>query len=408
MRTLLVAAVLLNVSLVQAADHWNQYRGPDGNGQSKVTGLPLKMGEGVNVQWKTPIEGKAWSSPVVWEKQIWLTNAHEDGKKLWALCFDVETGKELHRVLAFDNPEPQFCHKENSYATPTPVVEEGRVYVHFGSHGTACIDTKTGMKVWERRDLKCDHFRGPASSPIVYKDFLIVAFDGFDVQYVVALNKKDGTTAWRKDRAYDFNVKSGDNKKAYCTASVFEIGGQQQVICPGAVATEAFDPTNGKLLWTVRHGGMNASGRPLFGHGLVYITNGMGRMVAVRPEGTGDISKNIAWESGKGIPKKSSQLLIGDLLYMVADNGVASAVEAKTGEIVWTERIGGDFAASPLFAEGRIYTFNKNGEVKVLAASDEFEVLSEGKFDAGFMASPAVVGKSLIVRSTKALYRISE
>lgn len=408
MRMLLVTALLFSPCSLLAADNWNQYRGPDGNGQSKATGLPLKMGEGVNVKWKVPIDGKAWSSPVVWDNQIWLTNAPVDGKKLWALCFDVETGKQLHKIVVFDNPEPQFCHPENSYATPTPVVEEGRLYVHFGAHGTACLDTKTGMKIWERRDLKCDHFRGPASSPIVYKDHLIVAFDGFDVQYVVALNKQDGTTVWRKDRAYEYNVKSGDNKKAYCTASVFNIGGREEVICPGAVATEAFDPDNGKLLWTVRHGGMNASGRPLYGHGLVFITNGMGRMVAVRPEGTGDITEKIAWESGKGIPKKSSQLLIGDLLYMVADNGVASAMEAETGDIVWTERLGGEFAASPLYAEGRIYTFNKEGDVKVLAAGDEFKLLAEGKFDAGFMASPAVVGKSLILRTTKALYRVSK
>jgi outer membrane protein assembly factor BamB len=408
MRTLAALFLLtLTATLSAAEGDWNQYRGPTGDGHSAAKGLPLTFSETENVTWKTPIAGKAWSSPVVWDKQIWLTNATEDGKQLSAVCVDLDSGKVVHDVLVFDVAEPQYCHPLNSYATPTPFVEAGRVYVHFGAHGTACLDTQSGKTLWSRDDLPCNHFRGPASSPIVYGELLIAQFDGFDQQYVVALNKCDGSTVWKTARAFDYRTNNGDLKKAYCTPSIIEHAGRTQLITPAAVATEALDPATGKLLWTVHHEGMNASARPVFGHGLVFITNGMGRMVAVRPDGAGDVTdSHIAWASSKSIPKKSSQLLIGDLLFMVSDTGVVSCVEAKTGEVHWSERLAGEYAASPLYAEGRIYLFNQDGEVPVIAPARELKVLATNKLSDGFMASPAIAGKALILRTTTHLYRV--
>ncbi len=406
----LFLAAAFSCSLAQAQSHWNQFRGPTGDGHAGNPGLPLKFGEKENLKWKTPIPGKAWSSPVVWDKQIWVTNAPEDGKKLYAVCVDLDTGRVVHNILVFEIEEPQFCHEMNSYATPTPFVEEGRAYVHFGAHGTACLDTKTGEKLWTRQDLECNHFRGPASSPIVYGDKLFIHYDGFDLQYVIALNKDDGSTIWKTDRAIDFKTTNGDLKKAYCTPSVIRHQGQLQLISPGAVATEAFEPDSGKLLWTVYHDGMNASARPIFDGELLFITNGMGRMVAVRPGGTGDITDSgIAWESGKMVPKKSSMLLIDGLLYMISDNGVASCVEPKTGENVWSHRINGDmYAASPIYADGRIYFFSDTGHVPVIQPGREYKLLAENQLDSGFMASPAIAGKSLILRSKTHLYCFEE
>ena len=299
------AFVLLIASSSLAADrNWNQFRGPDGTGHTDAKGLPLTFAEdGKSTKWKTPITGKAWSSPVMWGDDIWLTNATPDGKKMWAMCFDFATGAVKHNILIFENEKPQFCHDMNSYGTPTPVVEEGRVYVHFGVHGTACLDAKTGKPLWSRRDLPCDHFRGPASSPIIDGDKLYILFDGFDVQYAVALNKLTGETIWKTDRAFDFKTSNGDNKKAYCTPAVIEHGGKRMLIAPAAVATEAFDPDTGKLLWTVRTGGMNASARPIYGHGLLFVTNGMGRITVVKPQLTkngGEVPKeNIAWKRAR-------------------------------------------------------------------------------------------------------------
>ncbi len=402
------------VSDVRAAEpHWNQFRGPHGNGHTKATGLPVTFSEQQGVKWKTPIEGKAWSSPVVWGDRVWLTTAPPHGKQMYVLGVDIKTGRIVHNLLVFENAKPQFCHSNNSYATPTPVVEEGRLYVHFGIHGTACINTKTGEKIWERRDFKCNHHRGPAASPIIHGEHLIVQFDGFDVQYVVAMNKHNGKTVWKKDRAFDFKTTNGDRKKAYCTPTVITHQGVEQLISPCAVATEAFDPKSGKLLWTVRHGGMNASARPVYGNGIVFITNGMGRMIAVKPgkPGAGDISDSILWHASKGVPKKSSQILLGDLLFMVADNGVASCFEAKSGDVIWTERLGGGaYAASPLFAaaDGHIYFFSEDGDVTVIEAGKKIKVVARNKLSDGFMASPAVAGSDLILRTKSHLYRVGK
>src|SRR5262249_12818569 len=213
-----------------AGETWPQFRGPRGEGRTDAVGLPVRWGEKENIVWKTPIHDKGWSSPVVWGGQVWMTTARADGKELFAVCVDRETGKILHDLKVFDVEKPAFCIPFNSYASPTPVIEEGRVYVHFGTYGTACLDTATGKKLWERRDLNCDHFRGPGSSPIVFGDLLFVHFDGFDVQYVVALDKATGKTVWKKDRAIDYGTDNGDLKKAYATPTVITVQGKPQLI----------------------------------------------------------------------------------------------------------------------------------------------------------------------------------
>jgi outer membrane protein assembly factor BamB len=257
--------------------------------------------------------------------------------------------------------------------------------------------------------LECNHYRAPASSPILDGDRLVLHFDGYDYQYVVALDKHTGKTVWKTDRAFDYGTDNGDAKKAYCTPQVIEREGKRMLICPAAVATEALEPDTGKLLWTVYHDGMNASARPLFGHDLLFITNGMGKMVAVKPEGTGNITaEKLAWSSTKGVPKKSSLILDGDLLFMMADNGVATCCDAKTGEVIWAERIQGEFDASPIFSDGRIYCFSKDGLVPVFKADRKFELLAKNELDGGFMASPAVYKNSLILRSKTHVYRIGK
>jgi outer membrane protein assembly factor BamB len=400
---------LASASFAPAADNWPQFRGPDGDGRTGATGLPLKFGESEHVKWKTPIHGKGWSSPVIWENQIWVTTAPEDGKQLSAVCVARDSGKIVHEVVVFEVPEPAFCHPMNSYATPTPVIEEGRVYVHYGSAGTACLDTSTGKTIWTRQDLPCDHFRGPASSPILYRNLLIVNFDGFDLQYVVAFDKQTGKTVWKQNRELDYTGVDGDNKKAYGTPAIIEVDGEPQLISPAALATFAYEPLTGKELWRVRHGGMNVSARPLFGHGMVYLNTGAGgdKMLAVKLGGHGDVTpSHIVWKHAPGAPTRPSQLLVGDLLFMISDTGIASCLDAKTGEQIWQQRLDGKYSASPIYSEGRIYFFSEEGEVPVIEASREFKVLAVNKFDAGFMASPAVSGKALFLRTKSHLYRI--
>ncbi|MGI9472028.1 MAG: PQQ-binding-like beta-propeller repeat protein [Rubripirellula sp.] len=386
--------------------NWPEFRGPSGDGHARDTSLPVSIDESV-VQWKTPIHGKGWSSPVVWGDQIWLTTATEDGTKMSLLCVDRNTGKVTQDIVLLENQEPAFCHPMNSYATPTPVVTEGRVFVHFGSYLTACIDTQTGKVIWERKDLECDHYRGPASSPILHDGKLFIAYDGFDVQYVVALDANDGSTIWKQDRNIDYGTDNGDRMKAYCTAQIIDVDGKEQLVYPSASATIAYDPQTGSPLWTVYHDGMNASARPLHHDGLVFITNGSGSMVAVHPNGSGDVTgTHIEWSDRKGVAKKSSQLVVDGLFYMNSDDGVVSCREPSTGDIVWQKRAGGEYAASPIYADGRIYLFSIEGDILTIQPGESFQLLAETKLGDGFMASPAVVGNDLILRSKSDLYLI--
>lgn len=408
-------------SLSAAEPYWNQFRGPHGDGTTTSTKLPVAFGEGTpQIRWKVPVPGRAWSSPVIWANQIWLTNAPEvhnlaEGEKkldkpleMRAVCVDLETGKTIHNLLLFEVDVPQFTHATNSYGSPTPYLEEGRAYIHFGAYGTACIDTMTGKTLWARNDLPCDHFRGPGSSPIVYGDLLYLTMDGYDLQYIVAVDKHTGKTVWKKDRNVDFGTTDGDAKKAYSTPRLIEVAGRKLLVSPFASHTIAYDPQTGATVWSVKHGGMNAASRPLYGNGLLYINSadGPNPLLALRPEGTGDITEQIVWKMSKGVPKRSSQLLVGDLLFFMNDSGVASCIDAKTGQEVWTKRLGGDYWASPLYANGLIYCFSQTGEIPVFKATREFELVAENKLDNGFIASPAVAGDALILRTKSHLYRV--
>ena len=408
MRAAITFAAILGLMMCASADStWPEFRGPSGDGHAEDANPPVAIDESV-VRWKTAIHGKGWSSPVVWGSQIWLTTATEDGTQMSVVCVDRATGRIVHDLVLLQNKVPAFCHPMNSYATPTPVIEEGRVYVHFGSYLTACLDTSTAKVLWERRDLECDHWRGPASSPILYDGKLFVAYDGFDLQYVVALDKMTGKTVWKQKREIDYGTDNGDQMKAYCTGQVIDVAGQKQLIYPSAVATIAYDPSSGEPLWTVYHAGMNASARPLFGEGLVFITNGMGSMVAVRPDGKGDVTgTHIVWSDRKGVAKKSSQLLVDGLFYMNSDDGVVSCREPKTGDILWQKRAGGEYAASPIYAGGRIYFFSTDGNILTIKPGREFKLLAETRLGDGFMASPAVVGNEMILRSKSHLYSVS-
>ena len=404
-----------------ADENWNQFRGPRGDGTSTATGLPVKFAEGSpEIVWKTPIPGRAWSSPVIWGKQIWLTNAPEvrnlaEGQKkldqplkLSAVCVDLDSGKVIHDLVLFEVDVPQFTHATNGYGSPTPYLEEGRVYIHFGAYGKACLDSHSGKKIWERRDLPCNHFRGPGSSPVVYGDLLYLTMDGYDVQYIVALNKLTGKTVWKQDRNVDFGTTDGDAKKSYSTPLLIKSDGRDMLISPFASHTIAYDPRTGDRIWSVKHGGMNSAGRPLFGNGLLYINtaDGPSPLVAVKPTGAGDISHQIAWKSNKAIPKRPSEILVGNLLFMMNDGGVASCLDALTGEVIWSQRLKGEYWSSPLYANGLIYCFSQTGEIPVFKAARELEIVAENKLNDGFVASPAVAGDSLILRSKTHLYRI--
>jgi outer membrane protein assembly factor BamB len=430
MRISLLFAALIALQLGAAETNWPEFRGPNGDGTFASTDLPLRWSEQQNVKWKTPIHGKAWSSPVIWGRQVWLTTATTNGQELFALCLDRDSGRVLQDLKLFDVAKPQFCHPFNSYASPTPAIEAGRLYATFGTAGTACLDTRSGKVLWTRRDIECNHFRGAGSSPILYSNLFFLNFDGSDHQFIVALDKQTGRTVWQRNRSIDYRdlgpdgqpELSGDYRKAFATCHVATFDGRSTLLSPGSKALYAYDPSSGTELWRVEERTSYSSAtRPVTGHGLMFVPSGFasGQVLAIRPGRQGEVldaqapgpagmQLQVVWKTKRNAPKKPSLLLLGDLLYAIEDNGVATCWEAMTGTVVWSERIGGHYSASPLAAGGCIYLFSEEGKTTVLATGREFKKLAENQLGDGFMASPAVSGNALFLRSPSHLYRVEE
>jgi len=406
---LTLAALATGITL-QAGDTWPQFRGPDANGYSDAKKLPLVWSADKGVVWKTPIHDRGWSSPVVWKDQIWLTTATADGKKLYALCVNRDSGKVVHDIHVFDVEKPDKIAAVNSYASPTGAIEEGRAYVHFGTYGTACLDTANGKILWTRRDLNCDHHEGAGSSVTLVDNLLVFNVDGRDVQYVVALDKATGKTIWKTDRSVNFKNVTPDLRKCYSTPIIAKNGDQRQLISVGPRATMGYDIPTGKEIWKVTYGGWSIAPRPIYRDGVLYMISAYinPELWAVRTDGQGDVtSTHVLWKNGKGMPSRPSPILVGDLLYVVSSEGVVSCLEAKTGELVWKERLGNKFSASPIHVAGRIYFFDESSVTSVIEPGRQFELLAKNKLDGEeMMATPAVVGNSLIIRTAKHLYRI--
>ena len=416
---LLLLAIL--PSNLGANTYWNQFRGPN-NGIAPDANLPIEFSDTKNVQWRTPIHDLGWSSPVVWKDQVWLTTAKVDGSEVFAVCVDLETGKKVHDIKVFDVSDPQTEYNHlNTHATPTPIIEEGRIYVHFGSYGTACLDTKTGKKLWERRDLNCDHRVRAASCPIIDGDLLFLTYDGVDNQFVAALDKESGKTRWITKRSYKSGRvppkdKPNDNRKSYATPTIIEHNGKKQLISPAAEATYSYDPATGEELWFIRHGagfGYNVTCKPIFRHGLVFTNSGISKnLFAIDPSGSGDVTdSHIRWKTRRGVSNIPAPLVVGDFLYMITDSGgMVSCYKAKTGEQIYSERLGGlqNHWVSPVYANGKIYLFSRDGIFSVIEASSKFNVLYTNESDTTFVSMPAIVGNSMLIRSNTHLYRIAK
>lgn len=409
---ILLLITVASCLVIEANEQWSQFRGHYGNGIIKSTSAPINWSENTNIDWKTPIHDRGWSSPVIWNDQIWMTTATKDGNKMYAICVNKLSGKIEHDIHVFDVKSPQAITNENTYASPTPVVEEGRVYVHFGTYGTACISTKDGQILWKRRDLNCDHEigAGPASSPFIYNNFLIFNVDGRDVQYVIALNKETGETAWKTNRSVDFSDVQVNQRKAYGTPFIIPRGNTNQMVSIGAKGVYSYDPENGKELWKAEHRGWSIAPRPVYGEGLVFtmIDRDRPEMWAINPNGSGDITEtHIEWKETKRMPPRASPIIIKGLLFVVDRNGYISCIEAKTGKSIWQKRMKGRFSASPILANNLIYFFNEDTVCTIIKPTRELEIVAENKLSEDkLMATPAFDENSIYIRTEKKLTRI--
>jgi outer membrane protein assembly factor BamB len=386
-------------SLALAGDS-PQFRGPDGEGHSSEKNLPLTWSETENIRWKTEIEGLGWSTPSIAGSQVWLTTATDEGKSLRVICLDKDSGTKVHDVELFHHDNPGPIHKKNSYASPSVLIDGDRVYAHFGKLGTACLD-RNAKPLWTT-EFKYNHRHGPAGSPIVVGDLLILSCDGTDTQFVTALNKLTGKEVWKTTR---------DGAMAYSTPLVIEVGGTPQVVSTGGEWAMGYEPQTGRELWRFRYPkGYSNVPRPVYGAGLVFLCSGYDKpwLYAVRPDGSGDVTEShMAWKLDRGAPLNPSPLLIGDDLYIVSDNGIATCLDAKTGEQHWQQRLGGNFSASPLLADGRIYLLDENGKTCVIAPTkDEYRELAVNELPGRTLASIAAADGALFLRTDKAVYRI--
>ena len=398
---------------------WTHFRGSNLDGISHDKRAPLSWTETENITWKSATEGRGWSSPVVYDDQVWYTTATPDGKEMFAVCADLNTGKNLLNVKVFEPDTIYRKHAINSYATPTPCIEKHFVYVHYGRYGTACLSTETGQIIWSRTDLQCEHVQGPASSPILYKNMLILHMEGSDVQYIIALDKKSGETVWRTDRPKEcYDPLEWIGKKAYITPLIVEANGKDLLISNGAAACIAYDPETGKEIWRIVQGEDSTIAMPAEEDGIIYFYTGFvtppggnpyAELLAVDPRGQGDIAAtNIIWRVKSPVLQLLTPLVKDGLIYTVDSEGTLLCIDASTGETVWSEKLKGKYNSSPVYAAGHIYFSSTRGETIVIKEGRELEVVARNTLDGEIWATPAVVNGSILMRTSKYLYRIQQ
>ncbi len=407
---MLSCMLAIGVASASANQNWTEFRGPSGQGQAETQNLPLEWSATKNVVWKQSIPGLGWSSPVVQNGRIFLTSAtvnKGEGPSLHALCLDAATGHELWNTEVFKPAETKAnpMHGKNSHASPTPLLDGERLYVHFGHNGTACVDT-AGKIVWRQNSLGYSPVHGNGGSPILVNNLLVYNADANSDPMIVALNKANGEIAWKVKRET-----TAMKKFSFCTPLLITLNNQQQIISPGSGLVSALDPKDGHEIWRVRYGnGYSVIPRPVFGHDLIFISSGFDtpEILAIRPDGKGDVTgTNIAWRIKKGAPLTPSMVLLGEALYAVSDNGLASCFDAKTGKVHWQESVPGKYSASPLAADGRIYLQNETGTCTVLKAGKTFEILATNILPEKTLASYAVADDVLFLRTAENLYRIA-
>lgn len=389
---------------------WPEFRGPTAQGVSTATGLPTEWSKAKNVVWRTKTEGRAWSSPVVANGKIFLTDATEKGSKLQlhVVALDAATGKELWNTVVLEQQDMQAkkMHQKNSQASPTAIWQEGRIYAHFGHHGTACVD-EAGKVLWTTQEHRYSAVHGTGGSPVVVDDLLIFNADAAANPSVIALDKNTGKTRWKVARTSE-----ASRKFSFCTPLVIEVNGQRQVISPGSGVVQALNPADGTEIWHVNYGqGYSVVPRPVFAHGLIFLSTGYDKPVAyaIKPDGTGDVtSTHVVWTADKRIPHNPSMLVVGDELYMLADNGLLSCRDAKTGEVYYEDRLVGSSSASLLFADGRIYAIDEQGKSAVVKPGKKLEVIAQNNLSEKTLASMAVCDNDLLIRTEDALYRIGQ
>jgi outer membrane protein assembly factor BamB len=432
MKPLFLTFLLAATQITQAQD-WPEWRGSGAQGISSAKGLPETWSETSGVHWRKELPGRGHSTPIVVGDHLWLTTAIEktastdqaktklasntgdqpltvlESVSLHVLCVEKLSGEILHDLEVLNVKDPQWAHTLNSYASPSPIFAAGRLYAHFGSFGTICMDTSNQAILWKNQELHIMHENGPGSTPILHGKHLIIHFDGSDHQFIAAFDINTGKVAWKTARSGSMDPRP-QQRKAYGTPLMVTMNEQPVVVSPAADWVYGYEPETGRELWKVAYEGLGFSMSvcPVADAERVYISTSFGKSQVIALNYKGLKSPEITWRNNKNAPKMCSPVLTNDLLFYIDDGGIVSCIDPKTGEAHYRERLGGKFSASPIVVEGKIYFASREGVVTVIAAEKTFKILSQNTLDGSLMASPVAVDHTLYLRTDKALYRIEK
>ncbi len=392
------------------ADSWPEFRGPKGDGHADAAKVPLLWSASSKIRWKVPVDGKAWSSPIVEGDRVFVTTAVVKDEKLSleARAYDLADGKEVWKRVVFEKPAGAI-HQKNSHASPTPIIADGRLYLHFGHDGTAALDATDGKILWTQTGLAYSPVHGNGGSPALHADRLIFACDGEKDPFVVALNKDSGEVIWKTPRAVEVG-----RTFSFSTPLLIEVNGAAEAVIPGSGAVVAYDPADGKEIWRFRYAdGYSVVPRPLYHEGKIYVCSGFNRAVlfAIKADGKGDVTDtHLVWKDDKAVPKESTPIIVDDLIYLNDDKGVLSCFVAATGEELYRERLDGQggYSASPVYAGGHLFFHNGSGITTVVKPGRTFTKVAENSLGEPGLSSFAVVADGFIVRTEGHLIRIGE
>ncbi len=387
---------------------WPQFRGPNADGHVVGKPTPTQWSDTKNVTWKTNIPGLGWSSPVIGGGKLFLTTAvpQGEGLSLRTMALDAMTGqvvwdREIKRI-----PKAPSIHTKNSHASPTPILHNGSVFVHFGALGTARLSANDGTITWLCNELDYPPLHGCGGSPYLHDGKLIIVCDGSKNPFVAAVDTETGKVAWKKQRSVEARI-----SHSFVTPTVAMVEGKAQVMAPGPDHFAAYDLASGKEIWRVKAPGWSVVPQPTVAHGLVIYNHDYDNpeLIAIKLGGTGDVTdSHIAWRLKRGAPSTPTPLLIGEELYFVSDKGMASCINAKTGESHWMERLEGSFSASPVYVNGNILFLNENGGAAWVKPAKQFRVLGKNLVTGRTLATPAFAEGAMYLRTDETLFKFAE
>ena len=394
---------------VPSASEWLEHRGPTGQGIAEDVGqLPLTWSTTENITWKKSIEGKAWSTPLIKDGRIYMTNAIEQSEtkvSLHVMCLNLVDGSPIWEVKVFDSQKDLQKHSKNSHASSSPIIEGDRLYAHFGYQGIACLDLE-GKTIWKNRDYYYEPTHGNGGSPAIVNDLIVFTCDGQTQAAVIALDKMTGKMKWKTHRQT-----IQDKKFSFGTPLVIEVEGETQIITQASGGLFSYD-LQGKELWKFLYDGYSVVPKPMYANGYLYFSTGYNKakLYVIKPTGRGDVTKtNLVYMYDREVPKNPSLLMIGDELYLHSDKGTITCLDAKTGAEHYSKRRQTKTAsASPVYGDGKIYFTDERGKTVVVKPGKEYEVLAVNEVEEPVLSSMAITTGKILLRTESSLFCIKE